>query len=497
MLLCIPIVYIASRADAADDNDGRPDTWEDENLLNDDENDIEWTFLVYMPGDDSPYGGCASPLVNDMWETLEKMSWVGCTDNINIVVQFDGTDEVAGPHNHWNMMYGNPSPYGEASTTRRFLLTKDDNPSGAQFGEYDVVEDCYDVTNWDPAETELSHSGTTWETNTGDPDTLDEFLDWGMNTFPSDYYCLVINCHGGAYEGLAVDFRTDYQSSTSTTPDILTLSEISTITPPQNIDLVYLYSCYMSNIETIHAFSGFTDYFVANEDILGMGGNADDDILNYLENNPNITPEQLGKKIIDEYMYWATDSFYSKPYPNDIREHDNISFCLTNIEYLNQNNFFSSFNTFTTSLLNGLSEQFYGPGYENTLTYALNRPYFLAQEYTCTNMDLYYFLMGITEYNFPPQGSSYWTTFIGAVNTMLSLIYNDNNPDNDGTYSQINIGNYGIPFNIKGINIALPEDADEYDGMINNYISTSFHTSTNWGEILEYLFDTMDWELNP
>ncbi len=80
------------------DGDGRPDEFEIEQSLDETENDIAWTFLVYCCGDDVPQGEKIGTLLPEMWEFIERLSWVGNTDSITIVVQFDGTDQLNGNH---------------------------------------------------------------------------------------------------------------------------------------------------------------------------------------------------------------------------------------------------------------------------------------------------------------------------------------------------------------------------------------------------------------
>ena len=40
------------------------------------------------------------------------------------------------------------------------------------------------------------------ETNTGDPNTLREFILWGVNKYPADHYILILWNHGGGVSGI-------------------------------------------------------------------------------------------------------------------------------------------------------------------------------------------------------------------------------------------------------------------------------------------------------
>ncbi len=119
----------------------------------------QWTIMVYMAGD------------NNLDEAglldLEEMKKVGSSDQVEIVVQFDCR--------------------GKDSTTSRYHIRNDTDLDD------DLIQ-------------ELG------QTNTGDPEVLEEFIRWGVETYPSSHYMLVLWNHGNGWDDDVV-FRSQKISS--------------------------------------------------------------------------------------------------------------------------------------------------------------------------------------------------------------------------------------------------------------------------------------------
>jgi hypothetical protein len=105
----------------------------------------QWTVLVYMAGDNTLDE--AGPV------DLREMKKVGTTADVNVLVQFDGTQ----------------------GATKRFLVRKGTTQAK------DVV-------------------GTLGETNCGDPAVLEDFVLWGAKTYPAERLMLVIWNHGAGWD---------------------------------------------------------------------------------------------------------------------------------------------------------------------------------------------------------------------------------------------------------------------------------------------------------
>lgn len=113
-----------------------------------------WTVLFYGSADNllSPY----------QLQNLKDMEAVGSTDQVNIVTQYDA----------W-----------ERGATRR-LMVKGDAPAGELASP--VVQDLGQV-------------------NMAKPETLSEFIKWGMETYPAEHYMVVMAGFGNGWSSNLID----------------------------------------------------------------------------------------------------------------------------------------------------------------------------------------------------------------------------------------------------------------------------------------------------
>lgn len=113
----------------------------------------EWTFLVYMDADNNlePAG------LDDFLE----MAAVGSDENVNIVVLFDRHLEGVTDYDDW-------------TDARRGIIENGDEP-------------------------DLTWGTSVGEVNMGDPQTLIDFVDWGMQTYPAARYAVVLWDHGSGW----------------------------------------------------------------------------------------------------------------------------------------------------------------------------------------------------------------------------------------------------------------------------------------------------------
>ncbi|MCK4449253.1 MAG: hypothetical protein KAX26_01545, partial [Anaerolineae bacterium] len=111
-------------------------------------------FLVYLDGDNNLEGAG----IDDFLE----MSSVGSDSGVNIVVQFD-------------RISGHSTGYGDWTTTKRFLVTPGMTPTAGN-----ALQDID-------------------EANMGDPQTLVDFVQWGMANYPADHYAIILWNHGDGW----------------------------------------------------------------------------------------------------------------------------------------------------------------------------------------------------------------------------------------------------------------------------------------------------------
>jgi len=123
----------------------------------------KWTFMVYLDADNN----LEAVGIDDFLE----MASVGSTADVRIVVQMDRSP--LGPPD-------GSRAYGDWTTARRYLIAKDMTPDAAP-----IVD--------------------MGEVNMGDPQTLIDFVTWGITAFPADHYFLVLWDHGIGWQGVVID----------------------------------------------------------------------------------------------------------------------------------------------------------------------------------------------------------------------------------------------------------------------------------------------------
>jgi len=119
-----------------------------------------WTWMVYMAGDNGKVfeqlqGGkqLIAPMEEQGYQDIREMEAVGSTDEVAILVQFDTLSD----RDHTYRIYIRPQ------------------------GEQRVVENIS-------------------EQNMGDPGSLRDFIVWGIENYPAQYYAVILWNHGTGWK---------------------------------------------------------------------------------------------------------------------------------------------------------------------------------------------------------------------------------------------------------------------------------------------------------
>ena len=503
------IEYVKAEEDPVDtDDDGRPDDFEIANYMNPEENDVEWTFLVYMCLDDVPLG-TPSSLTNEAWEIIERMSWVGCTDNINIVVQFDGTSQMnwANQDGSWGSLQNSQGAF--AHTTRRFLVGNDTSKSWDYnniCNPANTVQTCYDVTNW-PINDPRAHNTPNWEANMGDPDVLEEFIDWGMDTFDSENYCLYIYSHGEASNGTCYDYNPS--GTTLLTKDLLKMDEVAQIgtnlaamTPPKKLDIVNLYSCFMGCIEFQTEFGSFCDWFVGSEDSMSAYGNEDNIVFNNVDCNPNWGPQTVASDFVTNLYNCSRDGLSQLPqspnkpqyipdWPSPSPLDNPFTYASINCGHLDTNDIIGEFEDLSLAIQSGVSgsKKTY---FENSLIGAVNNAVHFPQSgiFDYRTMDIYHFVDYFTSLTGIIDND--WFALVGAASNIKTILLNSPNSagidkfENDTSYYS----------NAEGLSVTVFDDQGSYSRSSSQYSDGTFEGDSAWGHVLQCLY-TAGWTYTP
>lgn len=211
------------------------------------------TMLIYMNGSDlETDDGEAS---TDLSEIIDA----GSSDKVTVVLQTMGTKK-------WHE-YGISSKHSQ-----RYLV----NGDGLTLIDDSLPQ--LDCTN---------------------PDTLSDFIKWGVAKYPADRYLLHFWNHGGGpVYGFGYDqFVKDEEAS-------LTMSEIRSALKDAGVyfDCISMDCCIMATIETCCALYDFCDYSILSEEFESGLGWSYTGFMKALYENSSITIPQMAKIAIDDMI---------------------------------------------------------------------------------------------------------------------------------------------------------------------------------------------------
>jgi len=251
----------------------------------------EWTFIVYMDADNDLEEG----ILDDFLE----MSSVGSTDDINIVAQLD---RVPG--------YKLPDPndddtrYGDWTDTRRGIINNGDVPS--------------DGTDGNPA-----WGVSIGEADMGNTQTLSNFVNWAIDNYTANHYCLVLEDHGNGWflkngdEPPVRKVCDDYSTPGGSYLTIIDLQNAlmninshlqNTQKGANKLEILGFDACLMGMVEVYYQLKNDTtgsplvDIVIGSEETIPFWGWPYTTILNDLKNNPTQNGCNFAPTIVTEYI---------------------------------------------------------------------------------------------------------------------------------------------------------------------------------------------------
>ncbi|TET90189.1 MAG: hypothetical protein E3J35_07335, partial [Methanomassiliicoccales archaeon] len=237
-------------------------------------NNAKWTVLVYMDGDND--------LEGYMIRDFNSIKEVGSTADMSIAIQLDRTP-------------GYDSSHGDWKDTKRFFVERGTTP--------------------DPSNS-IQNLG---EKNMGNPNTLIDFVTWGIGRYKANRYLVVLQDHGGSWVGCCWDDtsggdrldQSDLKSAFSSIKSTL----------GRRVDVLWFNDCLMSSIEVSVQLYPYVDYLAGSETIGWTDSwpyhtGQNNGILDALRNSPTMTPRTLTIKITElatphDSEYYVTQSVSS------------------------------------------------------------------------------------------------------------------------------------------------------------------------------------------
>lgn len=232
-----------------------------------------WTFMVYLDGDND----LELAAINDFLE----MASVGSDADVKILVLFD--------RHPWppcvppDPCGGFSDGYDDWSETRRGIVNYGDEPD----------------SSW----------GTSiGEANMGDPQTLIDFVEWGMQNHPAARYAVTLWDHGNGWRDRDDDEGPLWKRvcDDATSGDSLYMPEVRAAlaaieTDEQEIDLLAFDACLMGMTEVAYEIREHADVMVASELPIPVAGYPYHTILGDLLADPTMSTSELGSTIVDRY----------------------------------------------------------------------------------------------------------------------------------------------------------------------------------------------------
>ena len=149
-----------------------------------------------------------------------------------------------------------------------------------------------------------------------EPQTLQDFITWGVENYPADRRMLVFWDHGGGLSsGYGLDDLNQRETKTKSEIPTLAVSEICDAIKASGakFDIIGFDACLMQNIEIAAAFEPYADYFLASEETEGGFGWFYTSPFGMLAQNPGMSSEDFGREMIACYDPYNTVFNDGKP----------------------------------------------------------------------------------------------------------------------------------------------------------------------------------------
>ncbi|MBL8051720.1 MAG: hypothetical protein JNM46_10905, partial [Anaerolineales bacterium] len=125
------------------------------------------------------------------------------------------------------------------------------------------------------------------ERNTGDPQTLIDFVSWSKSNYPADHYALIFWGHGW-------NWHPGYVMEDDTNADTLDYQEQKAAIPSLGfIDVVGYDGCNMASIEILNLWHSHATALTGSQEYVGWEGLQYEQTLAQLQANPNMTADQV------------------------------------------------------------------------------------------------------------------------------------------------------------------------------------------------------------
>ncbi|MBN2305612.1 MAG: pre-peptidase C-terminal domain-containing protein [Anaerolineae bacterium] len=228
--------------------------------------EAEWTVLAYYGGDNNLEPG----ILND-FDEFEVAG--GSGERVRIIALLDrvpGFTDTSGDWDSARLFEIGPDVSGDHDTT--FPPTVDSEPL-ADLGELD----------------------------TGDGQTLAQFLVWAIRHYPARHYVIAFGSHGAGWQGLITDDTSD--------ADILSVPELQQALDlaraeagVETFDLLINDACLMSSIEYFGGLAPYFQFSLASPEIVVDPALDMTRLVRLISSSGSVSLRTIGKELVDTYI---------------------------------------------------------------------------------------------------------------------------------------------------------------------------------------------------
>lgn len=209
----------------------------------------DWTLLLYLCG--STLEECPEHCGTTL---IERLSEVTASDKVNFLVETGGSRTWANPK-------VSPDKIQRFQISGSDMELRDEQPLSSM----------------------------------SDPDTLSSFLKWGTDNYPAKHTIAILMDHGASVMGAEMD--SIFDESLMSVPEIMQAFKDS----GKHFDIIGFDACLMANYEVAADLSPYADYLLASQETECLGWDYTQ-LGQAMVDNPEISPEVLGRNICDGYV---------------------------------------------------------------------------------------------------------------------------------------------------------------------------------------------------
>lgn len=132
-----------------------------------------------------------------------------------------------------------------------------------------------------------------------DPNTLYEFINYGINNFNTNKYGLIMWDHGGgAISGYG------YDENANDPEETITISELKSVLDKfdKKFDFIGFDACLMANVETAYSLRDKANFLIASEETEPGSGWEYTSLINKISSNTSENAGNIGKVIVDRFI---------------------------------------------------------------------------------------------------------------------------------------------------------------------------------------------------